>query len=235
MSSSRTNQLQNTKNIVINELIRDPYDPSNPINQVKPTEMNDPYVLTNKVIEENEENEETNTQVETNKFTISPELEAKLAKCNIKDVPEFSLNGIRTIGKVVDVYDGDTCKIILANSNVLMRFNCRLKFLDTPEMKPLRNKPNRDVEIVNAMRCRNKLIQLVTNCQLSLDDKLTKVQVKKLLNSNDKVIQVQCHEFDKYGRLLVELYLGDKTVNTTLVEEGFAKSYNGGTKDVFVY
>jgi endonuclease YncB( thermonuclease family) len=197
----------------------DPYDPSNIINQ---SETNN--------ASSSEENKET--------LIICPELEDKLSKCTIKDIPEFSLNGIKTIGKIVDVYDGDTCKIILAQTNkVLMRFNCRLKFIDTPEMKPLKTKPNRDMEIANAVKCRNKLIQLTTSCHVEIDDKLTKPQIKKLLNTNKKVIQIQCHEFDKYGRLLVELYHSPlkETVNDILVKEGFAKSYDGGTKDIFVY
>jgi endonuclease YncB( thermonuclease family) len=218
--SKPTRQVKNIKITEIKSTNNDPYDPSNLINQSIIVKKENPYEEFKK---------------EVNVCKDSSELEAKLSKCTIKDIPEFSLNGIRTIGKVVDVYDGDTCKIILANGNVLLRFNCRLKFLDTPEMKPLKNKPNRDIEIENAMKCRNKLIQLTTSCELNLDDKLTKLQVKKLLNSNNKVIQVQCHEFDKYGRLLVELYVNDKTVNNILVEECFAKAYDGGTKDVFVY
>lgn len=174
-------------------------------------------------------------KIQPNEYLSVVELEDKLSKCCINDVPEFSLNGIKTIGKVVDVYDGDTCKIILVNGNILMRFNCRLKFLDTPEMKPPKNKPNRDIEITNAIRCRNKLIQLTTNCEIGLDDKLTKTQLSKLLDSNTKVIKVHCYEFDKYGRLLVEIHLGDKTANNILVEDGFAKVYNGGSKDVFIY
>jgi endonuclease YncB( thermonuclease family) len=241
--SKRTRQTKNIKitpndpvvnnpvinNPVINNLIiTDPYDPLNPINQLKPVEQENPYVEIKQELKQE-------IKQEIKEWKPSPELEVKLSKCAIKDIPEFSLNGIRTIGKVVDVYDGDTCKIILANCDILLRFNCRLKFVDTPEMKPLRTKPNRDIEIMNAMKCRNKLIQLTTNCKIELDDKLTKAQVKKILTSNNKVIQVQCHEFDKYGRLLVELYLGDKTVNNILVEEGFAKLYDGGTKDVFNY
>lgn len=174
-------------------------------------------------------------EVKTVEVNISNELIDKISKCNIEDIPEFSLSGVRTVGKVVDMYDGDTCKIILANGDVLLRFTCRLKFIDTPEIKPPRNKPNRDMEIKNAMRCRNRLLQLTTSCQCNVDDTLTKPQVKKLLKSNNKVIQVQCHEFDKYGRLLVELYCNDKTANGLLVDEGFAKYYDGGTKDVFTY
>lgn len=223
--TTKTKQIKNIKIIENKSTIteaseNDPYNRLNPINQSNTVQEENPYGELNK---------------EVNVYKSNSALEAKLSKCTIKDVPEFSLNGIRTIGKVVDVYDGDTCKIILANGDVLLRFNCRLKFIDTPEMKPLKNKPNRDIEIQNAMKCRNKLIQLTTSCELTLDDKLTKVQVKQLLNSNNKVIQVQCHEFDKYGRLLVELYFNHKTVNNILIEECFAKAYDGGTKDLFVY
>ena len=37
---------------------------------------------------------------------------------NIKssDIPEFSLNGLKTSGKIVEIYDGDTCKIVLLNN-----------------------------------------------------------------------------------------------------------------------
>lgn len=199
-----------------------PYDPENPINKINTS-----------VVEEYEET--NNFKNPLNNIIINSELEDKLSKCNIEDVPEFSLNGIKTLGKLVDIYDGDTCKIILANGNVLMRFNCRLKFIDTPEMKPSRNKPNREIEIKNAIKCRNKLLQLTTSCTMNLEDNLTKSQMKKLMKLNNKVITVQCHEFDKYGRLLVELFVNDKTANNILVEEGFAKLYDGGTKDVFVY
>lgn len=225
MPVKRTKQIQNITNITNDQNIKDPYDLSNPINQSVIIDQLDPYA----------DADTDKDPVSNNKFVPCPELEAKLSKCTINDIPEFSLCGLRTIGKIVDVYDGDTCKIILSTNSGFVRFNCRLKFIDTPEMKPLKNKPNRDTEVENAIKCRNKLIQLTTNCKIDCDDKLTKIQIKKLLNSNDKVIQVQCHEFDKYGRLLVELYLNDKTANNILVEEGFAKLYDGGTKDIFVY
>lgn len=166
---------------------------------------------------------------------MSAELESRLKDLTIDDIPEFSLNETTTIGKIVDVYDGDTCKIILLNKDTFMRFNCRLKFLDTPEMKPLKNKPNRDLEIQNAIRCRNKLIQLTTDCECELEMRYTKQQIKKLMKSNKKIIRIVCHEFDKYGRLLIEISNGEKTVNDILIEEKFAKAYDGGTKDKFEY
>jgi endonuclease YncB( thermonuclease family) len=153
------------------------------------------------------------------------------------DLELFSLNNIKTFGKIVEMYDGDTCKIILNNNGILQKFNCRLLGLDTPEMKPSLSKPNRDLEILNAHKCRNRLLQLLTDCQCNIDTVMKKPECLKLINNNKKIINIKCHEFDKYGRLLVELYGDDseKSANQILVDEGYAKSYDGGTKDVFTY
>lgn len=158
---------------------------------------------------------------------------------NIKssDIPEFSLNGLKTSGKIVEIYDGDTCKIVLLNNNVLQKFNCRINGIDTPEMKPPLNKPNREIEIKNAYRCRNKVIQLCTNIIPNVDIDFNGKKVS--LDTNTKIVYVECLEFDKYGRLLVNIYDNEKeksiSYNDILVNEEFAKKYNGGTKDEFTY
>lgn len=154
------------------------------------------------------------------------------------DIPLMSLIGITTIGKVVEMYDGDTCKIVLMNNNKLEKYNCRLLGLDTPEMKPPLTKENRDVEIFNAHKCRNRLLQLITSCSCNIDSIINKKDCVKLIDTNTKVIKVECYEFDKYGRLLVKLYPDNESVesvNQILVNENYAKSYDGGTKNVFTY
>ena len=154
------------------------------------------------------------------------------------DIPLMSLNGITTIGKVVEMYDGDTCKIVLMNNNRLEKYNCRLLGLDTPEMKPPLTKENRDVEIFNAHKCRNRLLQLITSCSCNIDSIINKKDCVKLIDTNTKVIKVECYEFDKYGRLLVKLYSDNESVesvNQILVNENYAKSYDGGTKSLFTY
>ena len=156
-------------------------------------------------------------------------------KCD--DINEFSLNNITTIGKIVDVYDGDTCKIVIIINNNLLKFSCRLIGLDAPEIKPLLTKNNRDFEILDAYKSRNKLIKLSTTCIIDLDSNLKKKECKLLLESNTKMITVVCHEFDKYGRLLVSLYDANDSIsyNDILINEGFAKKYDGKHKDGFVY
>ena len=158
---------------------------------------------------------------------------------NIKssDILEFSLNGLKTSGKIVEIYDGDTCKIVLLNNNILQKFNCRINGIDTPEMKPPLNKPNREIEIKNAHRCRNKVIQLCTNIIPNVDIDFNGKKIS--LDTNTKLVHVECLEFDKYGRLLVNIYDFDSpkslAYNEILINEGFAKKYNGGTKDEFTY
>ncbi len=157
---------------------------------------------------------------------------------NIKssDISQFSLNGMKTRGKVVEIYDGDTCKIVLLNNNVLQKFNCRMNGIDTPEIKPLLSNPNREIEIKNAYKARNRLIQLCTNANIDFKNFDTK---KVSLDTNTKLVYIKCLEFDKYGRLLVNIYDNDNensiSYNEILINEGFAKKYDGGTKNAFTY
>ena len=161
----------------------------------------------------------------------------KLTLIKNDDIELFTLNGVKTIGKIVDMYDGDTCKIVLLSN--MQKFNCRLMGLDTPEMRPLKNKLNREQEILNAHKCRNRLMQLATNSHCtSLDLVLKKPDCKSLMDTNTRLIYIHCLEFDKYGRLLVELFQHEHdkiSINQLLINEGMAKVYDGGKKDEFIY
>ena len=175
-----------------------------------------------------------------------------LINATSENINEFSLNGLKTIGKIVDCYDGDTCKIVLVINNKLAKYNCRLMGIDAPEMKPLLSAPNRTEEIAMACKCRNRLLQLGTNCFTTHDinDHYGKKEIKNLLDLNTKIIGVECLEFDKYGRLLVYLHNVNPNIdimntnidiidneqisyNQQLILEKLVKQYNGGTKEAF--
>ena len=66
------------------------------------------------------------------------------------DVEMFSLNGMTFNAKVVDVYDGDTCTVIFYYKDEPIKFKCRCKGYDSPEMKPPKDAKNRDDIIKNA-------------------------------------------------------------------------------------
>ena len=53
----------------------------------------------------------------------------------IDDAPEFSLDGYKVNGKVVDVYDGDSVKIVFSLHNSFYKWKCRLEGIDTPELR----------------------------------------------------------------------------------------------------
>lgn len=120
-------------------------------------------------------------------------------------VQKFSLNGLITRGKCVKVHDGDSVHMVIkyydkTGSLKLMRFACRLRGIDAAELSG----PN----AVAARSARDFLKSLIFNI----------------------VLEVKCYEFDKYGRLLVELTLNGVNVNQKMIEDGYAKPYDGGKK-----
>lgn len=155
-----------------------------------------------------------------------------LETCN-KDVPEFSLCGQTLKGKVVEMYDADTCKIVLPLNNSFYKFTCRLNGIDTPEMKPKKEKPNRETEILWAKKARNELMRMVCPNGKTIDNlEAKKEDIVKDLEENRNLITIKCMEFDKYGRLLVEMFVDgtSDSLNKILVNKGMAVEYNGGTK-----
>tara|TARA_Y100000022_G_scaffold194973_1_gene200033 strand:+ start:336 stop:785 length:450 start_codon:yes stop_codon:yes gene_type:complete len=130
-----------------------------------------------------------------------------------KETKIFTFEGRICNGKVVEVYDGDTVKIVFPLSDKepdrLYKWNCRLINVDTPE---LRTKNLKEKEFGKKVRdfLREKIL--------------------------DKVVNVKCFDFDKYGRLLVEIFtienkdVKEECINNWLIENGYAKKYKGGTK-----
>lgn len=142
------------------------------------------------------------------------------------NVQEFSLNGLSCWGKIVYVYDGDTVHIVINFNNLLTKFNCRLFGIDTKEMK---SSNPADKEL--AIKARNHLL-------LKMGDNLEKCNTiegrNDLCSKSEKLVWVNCLEFDKYGRLLVELKdtpSSNKTYNQELIDMGLAVPYYGGHKE----
>jgi len=125
------------------------------------------------------------------------------------ETPLFSLEESFVEGKIVDVYDGDTVKIVLnlpINAQYF-RWNCRLSGINTPE---IRTKNLKEKEF--GLLVRDKLKERI----------------------EDKILLIKCGEFDKYGRLLVEIYENNGqlfSINNWLIENNYAKPYHGGTKE----
>ena len=124
---------------------------------------------------------------------------------DINDAPEFSLEGQQLKAKVVSVYDGDTVKCVFPLNDKLYKWNCRLSGVDTPELRT-RNKKEKEY----GYKVRDFLRE-------------------KILN---KVVDLECGEFDKYGRLLIKIKCDseDCSINQWLINNDYAFAYDGGTK-----
>lgn len=120
------------------------------------------------------------------------------------NTPELSFRGMRMMCKVVSVYDGDTIRVVFPFLGRLYKWNCRLDGVDTPE---LRTKNALEKEFGYFVR-----------------DKMR----DKILN---KVIYIECGNFDKYGRLLITPYCKGINISKWLIDSGYAFQYGGGKKE----
>jgi len=133
---------------------------------------------------------------------------------NLDDKVElFSLDKFEVMAKIVKVYDGDTCFAVFLLNNKPVKFKIRMTGYDSPEIKPLLSHPNREKEIENAKKSKQKLEELVLN----------------------KIVLLECGKWDKYGRLLGTLYTlnnnsKDINVNEFMINNNYGYKYDGGTK-----
>jgi endonuclease YncB( thermonuclease family) len=147
--------------------------------------------------------------------------------------PHFSLNGTNTYGRLVDIYDGDTVKIVLPlfESNYF-KFDVRLNGIDTCEIKS-HNLENKEKGVKAKKRVCDMVEEIYGNyVNVKLE---TQKEIKDYLKSIVCIVFVKCYNFDKYGRLLADVYidynsLTRKSISEILLSEKLAYPYNGGTK-----
>lgn len=116
---------------------------------------------------------------------------------------DFGFYGEVRKAKVVSVYDGDTVKVAFPLNKKMYRWNCRISGVDTPEIR------TKDTD------------------EKAMGYKVRDVLSEKILN---KVVKVVCGRFDKYGRLLVDIYIDGVSISEWLISNGYAYPYDGGTK-----
>lgn len=155
----------------------------------------------------------------------------QITECTDANTPLLTLKGTDTYCKALNVHDGDTLKLALDIQGTFVKIIARIKGIDTPELSPPQTLENRKELVERAFRARNRLIQLVSDANISLEDKLSKADITMLMNKNKRLIRVLLHEADKYGRTLVEF--PDDNIASKLIEEGLAFHYDGGRKQSF--
>ena len=188
------------------------------------------YYIMGNCITLDSKKEELNTNVNLKKDELN---DLSKVNCNIK---KFTLDGTQMWGKVVHIYDGDTVHIVFIINNCYSKFVCRMAHIDTPEMTPknIKDENERNKEKEAAIKARNYLFEQVTDMKIT--STVTKKDLDILCEKSQKLIWVKCFEFDKYGRLLVELYHDDKStisINMDMIDNKLALPYEGKTKETF--
>lgn len=135
----------------------------------------------------------------------------KIKGATMVNTPKFSLetHGVRKPVKVIDVYDGDTIVVAMEVFSSVSAFRLRLAHINTPELKPPASTINRDDVIIKAKSAKEFLARAVLG----------------------KIVYVEILGFEKYGRLLAEVYMNEYdqvTVNQRLLKAGHATPYEGG-------
>jgi len=154
------------------------------------------------------------TQTEIQTIKSIDEFDA-LRAINYDDIPLFTFKNYATYGKITNVYDGDTFTLVFLYNGSPMKYKCRCLGYDSPEMKPSLKSPNREKEIAAAKIARQRFIDITSVAEF---------------------IYIKFYDFDKYGRILVEVFIDEtdeKSVNTRMIEEGHGYKYDGGKKQEF--
>lgn len=144
---------------------------------------------------------------------------------NIQSIPFFSLDGLNTWCRVIDIYDGDTITVVIPLMTTMYKFHIRLYGIDTPEMKS-----HTEEEKQKAIKARNRLIELCTNVATNFK---SRKEIQQFLNENVYLLWITCNNMDKYGRILANIYKSpEETISYSqiLIKEHLAYEYFGKTK-----
>jgi endonuclease YncB( thermonuclease family) len=146
-------------------------------------------------------------------------------------VPFFTLNNIKTKARLIDVYDGDTVTCIFPIfGNNYYKFNLRLMGIDTAELKS-----HEISQKQKALEARHLILKSCSETyNLNMDCRRNDIQ--NYLEENETFVWIECFDFDKYGRVLANVYnykdkeLNDISLCELLLNSKLAYAYDGGKK-----
>ena len=140
------------------------------------------------------------------------EMLAELSTKTKQNTDHMSFENKVYYAKIVHIYDGDTMHVVFKEFGSFYRWTCRIVGVDTPEL-----------------RTRNEH-------EKKLGYKVRDALREKLL---DKIVKIKCEKFDKYGRLLIDVYIPNEMkredaetgmLSEWLIDSQYAYEYDGGTK-----
>jgi len=144
---------------------------------------------------------------------------------NDKNTKAFNFDGLNCMCRVIDITDGDTIKVIINFKNDYYKLIVRLNNIDTCETKS-KCEENKQ----KGLDAKKRIFNLITGKTIDVVDKK---YIKNELNDNCYLCYIKCYDFDKYGRVLADIYLNEKSndsFSSILINEKLAYIYGGKTK-----
>lgn len=111
--------------------------------------------------------------------------------------------------RVCRVYDGDTFTILVKlpwENKEIYRYSVRVKGIDCPELRT-KDKEEKELGIIARDYVRDKI------------------------NENNSIVELKEIEYDKYGRLCADVYIGKECLKEMLIEKRLGVEYDGGKKN----
>jgi hypothetical protein len=144
------------------------------------------------------------------------------------ETPLFSLAGTMVWCRLCACHDADTMQVTFEIGGAVHKFIVRVMQVDGLEMT------SKD-PIVKAwaVKARNRMLSLLAPKVFDLNGTYTKKDITQKLRANVVVLWIDALHYDKYGRLMANLHLSPDdpiTDQSILVDEGYCKYYDGGTK-----
>ena len=112
------------------------------------------------------------------------------------------------LGKVLSITDGDTITLdIDLGCNVHVIERCRLMGINTPETYGVKKGSD---EYKAGM--------------------VAKIWLQERIDGKEVMVKTYKDKKGKYGRYLVDVFIGEKSINKEMVEKGLAVEYEGGKR-----
>lgn len=128
----------------------------------------------------------------------------ELKDCTYDNTKTFNFNGKVFEAKCVKVYDGDTITVVFKTGGGFYKYTVRMDGYDSPELR------TENVEEKKwGLKSRDYLASMVL----------------------DKIVTVVCKNYDKYGRILAVIKIGNIDVNADMLKNGHCRKYDGGRKE----
>jgi endonuclease YncB( thermonuclease family) len=144
---------------------------------------------------------------------------------NDKNTKAFNFDGLNCMCRVIDITDGDTIKVIINFKNDYYKLIVRLNNIDTCETKS-KCEENKQ----KGLDAKKRIFNLITGKTIDIVDKK---YIKNELNDNCYLCYIKCYDFDKYGRVLADIFSNEKSndsFSSILINEKLAYIYGGKTK-----